>query len=323
MRPRKTDRHLPSCVYQKHGAFWLVKHGKWIRLGADFSEAMEEYARRMKQKMGGMAQLIEDALPSILKDKAPSTVKKYRTTARFLQEAFADFAPHQVKQSDVAALRRHLIGQATICNRTLSVLRMVFDVALEDCIVDFNPCTGIKTVKQPKRERRVEPWEFDAIKAQAGPLLAVVIDLCYLTGQRIGDVLKIARADLRDEGVYVVQQKTAARVLIRWNPDLRAAVERAKALHKNVAGMYLLGTKPPVYNTIWQQYKKAREAAGIPDVVLHDLRAMSGTEAEAQGADPQKLLEHTDRKMTERYLRDKKITQAEGPSFRQSKTNRG
>jgi len=27
MRQRKVDRHLPPCVYQKHGAYWLVRAG--------------------------------------------------------------------------------------------------------------------------------------------------------------------------------------------------------------------------------------------------------------------------------------------------------
>lgn len=321
MRQRKKNRELPSCVYLKHGAYWHVRNNKWTRLGADLPEALREYARLREHKRGGMPEMIEALLPRILKGKAPSTAEKYSATARYLQKVFAEFAPEQVTAADVVALRRHLIDHASVCNRTISVLRMLFHEALEDRLVESNPCVGIRTVKQPRRTRRVEQTEFEAIKAQAGPLLAAVMDLCYLTGQRIGDVLKIALADLRDEGLYVVQQKTGVRVLIRWNADLRAAVAQAKAIGSSASGTYLLGRKPPLYGTIWQQYKRARDAAGVPDVVLHDLRAMSGTEAQAQGVDPQKLLGHTDRKMTERYLRDRKITEAEGPSFRQSNDN--
>lgn len=321
MRPRKKNRELPACVYHKHGAYWYVKKGKWVRLGDELSAALHEYARIHEQKHGGMPEMIESLLPRILAGKAPATVRKYTQTARYLQKVFAQFAPDQVTAADVVALRRHLIDHATVCNRTISVLRMLFHEALEERLVEANPCAGVPTVKQPKRDRRVEPEEFDRIKAQAAPRLAAIMDLCYLTGQRISDVLKIARGDLREEGLYVVQQKTKARVLIRWNADLRAAVDRALALHGDVPGLFLFGKRPPGYSGVWKAYKKAREAAGIPDVVIHDLRAMSGTEAEAQGVDPQKLLGHTDRKMTERYLRDRKITEADGPSFRQSKND--
>lgn len=316
MRPRKKDRELPACVYRKHGAYWYVKKGKWTRLGEALSDALHEHARLHEQKLGGMPEMIDAMLPRILKGKASATVAKYTTAARYLQKVFIEYAPHQVTMADVVALRRHLIDHATVCNRTISVLRMLFQEALEDRIVEHNPCSGVPIVKQPKRSRRVEPDEFERIKARASPRLAAIMDLCYLTGQRISDVLKIARGDLREEGIYVIQQKTRARVLIRWNPDLRAAVDRALSLHGNVPGVYLLGKKPPGYSGVWKAYKKARESAGLPDVVIHDLRAMSGTEAEAQGVDPQKLLGHTDRKMTERYLRDRKITEAEGPAFR-------
>lgn len=319
MRPRKKNRELPSCVYLKHGAYWYVKRGKWVRLGAEFSAAMQEYARLHEQKRGGMPEMIETLLPRIVAGKAPATVRKYTEAARYLQTVFAEFAPEQVTSADVVALRRHLIDHATVCNRTISVLRMLFHEALEDRLVERNPCVGVPTVRQPKRDRRVEPEEFERIKAQASRKLAAIMDLCYLTGQRISDVLKIARGDLREEGLYVAQEKTKARVLIRWNADLRAAVERALALHGNVPGLFLFGKRPPGYSGVWKAYKKAREAAGIPDVVIHDLRAMAGTEAEAQGVDPQKLLGHTDRKMTERYLRDRRITEAEGPAFRRKR----
>ena len=32
MRPRKKDRHLPSCVFLKSGSYYYVKRNKWERL---------------------------------------------------------------------------------------------------------------------------------------------------------------------------------------------------------------------------------------------------------------------------------------------------
>ena len=47
MRQRKVDRHPPPCVYQKHGAYWLVRAGKWHRLGTNLVTALAEYGRRI------------------------------------------------------------------------------------------------------------------------------------------------------------------------------------------------------------------------------------------------------------------------------------
>ena len=325
MRPRKKDRHLPSCVYLRHGAHWLVKRGKWIRLGADLTTALAEYARHQAHEHGGMPEVIDQALPAILKDKAPATVAQYAIAARRLQDILAEFAPQQVTQRDVVQILAHLEDTPAAANRLLVVLRLVFNWALRAGLVDANPCVGVPRIRMKARTRRIEVSEFEAVKDQAGDLLAVIMDLCYLTGQRIGDVLMIRRADLRDEGVYVEQQKTKVRVLIAWNPELAAAVERAKALHTGIASLYLLpGTNgdAPRYGTIYAQWKKATAKAGVKNANIHDLRAMSGTEAEQQGLDPQKLLGHKDASMTRRYLRDRTVKVVQGPSIGQSKKKR-
>src|SRR6266853_2263407 len=72
MRQRKVDRHLPPCVYQKHGAYWLVRPGKWHRLGTNLLTALAEYGRGITEPKGGMADLIEEAFPHITKKVAKS-----------------------------------------------------------------------------------------------------------------------------------------------------------------------------------------------------------------------------------------------------------
>jgi integrase len=317
MRQRKQQRQLPACVYQKHGAYWLVKRNKWTRLGSDLPAALAEYARLHEQKLGGMPALIAQAMPTITAGKAASTQKQYRDCAAKLSEAFADFAPHQVTGRDVATLRRAHSTTPAIANRLLTVLKLVFDFALEEQMVDHNPVIGIKRMTLAARTRRISRAEFDLIKAQARPMLKVIMDLCFATGQRIGDVLKVSRADVTDAGVFVQQQKTGSRLMLAWTPELRAAVADAKALHGNVSQPFLLGATPPNYHMIHKQWTIACNLAGIDDANLHDLRAMSGTEADAQGIDAQKLLGHTDSRVTQRYLRDKIVPVVSGPSIRQ------
>lgn len=226
---------------------------------------------------------------------------------------------------------RRAFSSYSVANRTITVLRLVFDYALEEQLVSTNPCTGIKRLAQNVRTRRLLPSEFAAIRANAKPRLQAVMALCYLTGQRIGDVLGIKRTDLQADGIYIEQEKTGAKLLIAWSPELRRAVEDAKALHGKVAGPYLVkGTvgsegKPLAYKVVWKDWKAACAAAGVTGANIHDLRAMSGTEAEKQGHDPQALLGHTDKKMTQRYLRDKQVPVVRGPSLqsdaKSSKTN--
>lgn len=316
MRPRKQQRHLPSCVYQRHGAYYLVKAGKWTRLGADLSAALAEYGRLQGQATGGMQELIETALPHITKGKAQATQDQYGVAARKLQGILADFSPQQVMPKHVAQMRRALADTPNMANRCITVLRLVFDYAVEEQLVDSNPCTGIKRLEEAKRDRLVLHDEFERIHEKAPPRLQLMMELAYLTGQRLMDVVGIHRTELKDDGIYFRQDKTNAQLVVRWTPQIRDVVERAKRLGGKVEGVWLFRSrhgKPPAYGTVRDQWIKACTDAGIPDTTLRDLRAMSATATRKQGKDATALLGHASPAMTRRYLRDREVPLVDGP----------
>lgn len=47
-RPRKTDTHLPPCVYFRHGSYFLVRKGVWQNLGSDEATAIRRAAKAPK-----------------------------------------------------------------------------------------------------------------------------------------------------------------------------------------------------------------------------------------------------------------------------------
>jgi len=320
MRPRQRDRHLPPCVYLRHGAYWLVKRGKWTRLGGDLPSALAEYARRVTPAAaGGMPALIADALAA-MPPLAASTRAQYDLAGRTLSETFAEFSPDQVEQRHIAQFRQAMADRPNMCNRCLSVLRQVFAYAVERQLVASNPAIGIKPHREAKRGRLLTLTEFHAIRDQAGPRLQCIVDLLAMTGQRVSDILALRRDALREDGIYVRQGKTGAQVLVRWTPELRAVVERAKTLHGNVRAFSVLhgrAGKAVDYRTLRDQWALACDRAGVTDAHLHDLRAMAATMAQQQGLDAQKLLGHTSPAMTARYLRDRSAKVVDGPSIGQ------
>lgn len=329
-RPRKTERHLPPCVYFKHGAYWYVKKGKWERIGATFGEAMEDYARRHEQPKGGMADLIDRAYKHHCKTAklAESTKAQYKTAANTLKRKLVKFSPAQVTPRAVRKLKAEMADHPNMSNRVIGFLRTVFEYAIEQGEADSNPCYGVKGHKEPKRKRYISDDEFYAIYAKAGDRLKVIMDLQYLTGQRINDVLTLKRSKITEAGVLVKPQKTenssGAEILLKWSPPLREAVERAKALSGKVPAVTLLrgrGGKAPNYRTVADQFKKAAKAAGVADARPNDQRAKAATDAKKQGKNPRALLGHTSDAMTERYIRQHETPEVEGPimgSFRQA-----
>lgn len=321
-RPRKHNKHLPRNVYLRHGAYWYVKRGKWLRIGGTLKEALTKYATLYEGAPGSMGALIAQAIGHLLRDVKPNTANQYRIAARKLQKHFTGIDAQDVMRSDVVKMMDAFAATPNMANRCLSVLKQVFAYAEDRDLVVGNPAKTVTRHEEQKRDRMLEFAELNAIYCASGPRLQVIIDLAIRTGQRIGDVLKIHRADLLDEGIRFAQQKTGAKIIVAWTPELEEVVARAKALSTSLTAMTLLHNrrgKTPDYRTVREQWDKACKAAKVTDAHLHDLRAFAATHAKRQGHEATPLLGHTTQAQTVRYLRDRDPALVDGPSFGRSK----
>lgn len=325
-RPRKSQRHLPPCVYEKHGAFWYVKGGRWTRLGATLQEALAAYAERVSAPRGGMVDLIDQVMKIHGKTVAENTRRNYEDCAKILRRKLAEFSPNQVKPKHVAGIRMadDMHGKVAMANRVLSFLRVVFNYAVDWGIVESNPCVGARRNRERARDRLLTDAEWWAIHEHADPRLKVIMQLQFLTGQRISDVLAIRRSQLTAEGIEFVQQKTGAHLVVAWSPQLRRAVAAADALSPTKAVTLLQGRTgaAPQYSLIGKQFREAAAAAGVKDARPNDTRAMSATTADRQGRNARALLGHTSEAMTKRYLRDRSPELVEGPAIATKKLRR-
>lgn len=273
------------------------------------------YASLVEPDADSFAALVDLALPKILVGRSDSTKAQYTRAADRLKDVFAEFRPDQISHGHLVRLMdSHTVA---VANRLLTVTKLIYQYAMDRELVISNPAVSVHRRRQNVRDRLITQKEYDAVYKQCRPWLQIIMDLCYLTGQRIGDVLKIERKDLLDEGIFFEQEKTGKRLIVGWTPELRAVIDRAKAAHGKVANFGLLlparGDVKRGYKTVWLQFNQAAERAGVDNFRIHDLRAMSGTDAEGQGIDPSKLLGHSDPRTTRTYLRDKTVKVVQGP----------
>lgn len=306
MRPRKHNRELPACVYLRHGSYFHVVAGKWHPLGKDLKSALSLYAKRISaptDKMPGLlSRWLDDANIAI------KTRRTYGVIVRKLSAILAEFDPHEVTARDIMAIMHHHRKQPAMANHMRTVLIGSLELAFIEQMVERNVARDVRPLPTQSRDRYITHAEYAAIHAKATPTLKAIMGLCYLTGQRIGDILAIRYADLGEEGIAFKQQKTKHRMIVAWSPDLRAAVEEARALHSSLRGMTLLHTRrgtPFSYNTVRTLWDRACAAANVEDAHLHDLRAKAATDAKKQGIDSRALLGHTTETSHLRYLRSK------------------
>lgn len=314
MRPRKRDRHLPKCVYFRHGAYWLVKRGKWERLGTTLPAS---FVTRLATRRTDFSDLIDAAMVGITASVSVSTRRNYTTAAETLKRVLAAIRPATLLEKDVWDFRDMNANTPNMTNRCLSLLRQICSYAVRRGIMQSNPAVNVDPLPEHKRDRLLSRNEYDLIHAKAGPRLQCIMDMLFLTGQRVNDVLRIKRADLKDEGIYFRQQKTGSKVLVRWTPELATLVERIKGL-SDIPTLTLFQSryrKAPDYRSVSLQWHDACASAGVKDAQIRDIRAMSLTTTEDEGKNPTALAGHASPTMTKRYLRGKKITLAEGPTL--------
>jgi len=85
---------------------------------------------------------------------------------------------------------------------------MAFDRAVLKGMCDSNPVLAAPRHKERRRTRYLTDEEFVLIRKHANPVMQVIMDLCYLTGQRVGDVLSIRQGDISPDGIVFRPAKT-------------------------------------------------------------------------------------------------------------------
>lgn len=217
-----------------------------------------------------------------------------------------------------------------------------------------NPVASIKRLSTPARDRYPTDSEVRRIKfhgivgrpdrwgnrtrASSGPMLAALIDLAYLTGQRVGDLLdlrwdkraateggKVVAPYVASEGLFFKPSKTAgstgAKVLITWTLKLQAVIARIKAFARpavvslDSARFVMTNQKGKrlLYSTFATAYWRACDRAGIKGLHFHDLRAKALTDTdESHGSKAaQTKGAHSTEKQTKDYVRRRKAQESE------------
>lgn len=334
MRRDSKGNPLPDRLHEKHGRYYYVKNNKWTALSKDYYRAITQLAAREAptDEWGDLVQKTYDHFEwrhTKKKDLAANTLKQYKGIRARIEYGFAEFTPDLVETSDVTRFLLLYEETPNIANRMLSVIKQIFDRGVKLGACKSNPAMGVKRLEEAQRDRYLTDAEYIKIYDNANRTTQVIMDLCYLTGQRISDVLKIRHSDITSKGIRFKQQKAKKRragteLTIESSPELDELIAEAKALHKvERLSHYLLhptGKSTPYgYDGVKGAFDRARAKAGVKDATLHDIRAKAATDAEAEGLNPQELLGHKSPGMTERYLRLRRRKTVKGPNIRKLK----
>ena len=311
-RKRSGNFNLPPHLHKKGRIFYYVTSTggkrKWIKLSADYSEALAKWAELEGATLAGetVAQAIDRYMVEVLPLKADKTRIEYSRQALKFRAMWGSRRIDQIRPVHIAQyLDQH--PHKVSANREVSLLSSIYSYAMRWGWVDHNPCIGIRRHSEKPRERYLEDFELGMLKEAASNQFRCIIDLAYLTAMRKGDLLRLKLSDIREDGLYVQQGKTGKRQIFELTSDLQSLLSRIRKLRRRVSYLWLFATRDGQpytssgFDSIWRRVVKR---SGVKDVHFHDIRAKSITDAKRIGGldYAQALAGHESRSTTEGYI---------------------
>lgn len=329
----------------------VVYKRNWIALGSDLIKARAAYAelefKQVPSKKGTFNELADiyerDQMPKL----AASTQESRRVFIGKLRAVFGAVAVEDIKPHDVAFyLDNH--PKLVSANREIAVLSKILSIAVRWGWIAANPCLEVSKRKEESRAYYMTDNELFSLldhAEQTDPQLHCMIGIAYLTGLRVSDILnlrlkrpdrEIAEASankkafaygyLSDKGIFVETQKTKMKQFFEFTEQLEFFVSKLKEIRFSVdsAEPFLILNKK---NKRWSKtgfdsrWKRFKQKIGLDHLHFHDLRSKAATDAAEQNKDYQNLLGHTDKKMSEKYIKRRSFSKVEPMNLPRKKGN--
>ena len=227
-----------------------------------------------------------------------------------------------IERGEVRAMHKTISERAPImANRVLEVMKSIYSWALTQefhSSIKINPATGVKKNPERKDKRFLNPNEIGAVWSamdELEPQWRAFFQLCLLTGQRPGEILRMRKADLDLDAAWWVMPEGYAKNGIAHSVPLSGLALEAieEALSESDDPDYVFprrgGGKPDPANLSWKKSARAMlEKSGIPHFTCDDFRATAITGLSSEPLSfPEvtvaKVANHANQAITDRYVR--------------------
>lgn len=232
-----------------------------------------------------------------------------------------------LRRRDVQEMLKVIVdrGSGVTANRTLAVVRKVFNWGIEQDLIETNPCLGIKA---PTKERSADRVLTDPEIADfwnrfdISPCIHVALKLELLLAQRIGEILGMRwdEVDL-EERLWTLTPDRTKNETVHLVPLQMQAVTMIKAMRiSSGESEYVFASSRPRSSTstddedrwplradsVSTALTRAVRRAGAAHFSSHDLRRTAATKISSLGYTDDlvgRILNHKNRTVTARYNR--------------------
>ncbi len=192
---------------------------------AAFSQAPLKPAQRFRGPEGTFDRLVQDyfSSPDYKRLTLQSQVKYRSIIERFVhQENIGHRQVNEMSRLHVQKIVAKRVATPAAANDVLKKLRILIHFAIDNGWRKDDPTVRIKKFASGE----FHSWTDEEINIyeqcwSIGSKERTAYGLLLFTGQRASDVAKMAWTDVSDDGIWVVQRKTKAKLLIPIHPALQ------------------------------------------------------------------------------------------------------
>jgi integrase len=264
---------------------------------ASYNEAV---GRKIAPQTGVLGAIIDRFKASeAFGDLAARTQADYLQKIRLIEKEFGTFplaALTDNRSREVFRAWRYELAKASRrqADYAFAVLSLILAWALDNGLVDANPCTRMGRLYGSSRSDKI--WtagDESNFNAKAPVHMHLPLLLALWTGQRQGDLLALKWWSYDGTHIRLTQSKSVSkkrrkkpvRVAILVGAPLKAALDAAR-IGKSTEDHILLTSdgKPWTADGFRSSWRKACAAAGIRGLTFHDLRGTAVTRMALHGS---------------------------------------
>ncbi|WBA57828.1 tyrosine-type recombinase/integrase [Providencia sp. 21OH12SH02B-Prov] len=264
----------------------------------------------------------------LLRDLKKKTLDDYQGRLKRIKNSFNNVPLSEIKTKDIADYINNIVSDGNITTARLmrSILKDMFNEAMSDGVIDFNPVVATRVPRNKIARTRLSGSDYIQIYNTAvehcQPWVSMSMDLAILTGQRSGDIRKLKWNDIYDGYLWIEQEKTGTKIAIPLtisnniaNKTLQSVLDRCK--HElNGKEFVLVSQKGDMLadKTIGKAFSLARSKSGLSwegsPPTFHEIRSLAsrvyGNEKSNEFAN--QLLGHKSMDMTRMYQDDRGLS---------------
>lgn len=313
-RRRTKGLDLPPRMHWSDGSYYHTSRGKtrrWTNIGPDLAEARRRWAELEDEPLPADLATFAAIAARFRTDYIPKRAAKTQTEySRGLDKLISVFGGMALDAIIPAHVQTYIErrGAPVAANREKALLSAFWNWARSKGYTNLpNPCAGIKGHREDGRKTYIDDALYLRVYEAADAPLQNAMTLAYLTGQRVRDVLRMKRSDIKNGAIEVRQAKTGAILRISIVGALAELIACLTVSRPGVTSMFLLTDergRPLTYASLTSRFAAAREATGVEPAAFQfrDLRPKAATDLEDLAL-AQKLLGHSHRDMTEHYVK--------------------